>query len=147
MALCRVSHDRYLAVMTDTRWTSAPAGAALPPGITRSRAELQQLRDDALAADSRDPVMVPIAWCSPQGLASALDGITDTTRWLLGEKDRAPISLEPAVYPALPIRGVRTHAEDALHTSKWPDVSEWYAGAVKLTVEWAMGGHERPMDA
>ena len=136
--------------MTDAR-TGAPAGAttqaALPPGITRSRDELRQLRDDALAADPGDPVMVPIAWCSPQGLPSALDGITDTTRWLLGEKERAPISLEPAVYPQLSIRGVRTHAEDVIFTEKGPDVSEWYGGGVKRTLEWAMGGDERPMDA
>ncbi|MDF4254679.1 hypothetical protein [Streptomyces sp. WMMB303] len=127
--------------------STGATGQELPEGVTRSRDEVQTLRDDALASLPLDPVEVRVSWCSPRGLASGLEGIIDTTRWLLGEREAAPISVESHPYPRLPVKSVRLHAQDAVFEHKWPGVSEWYAGGVKRTVEWAMGFStaERPI--
>ena len=64
-------------------------------------------------------------WVSPDGVASALEAIIHTTRWLLGEREWAPISRELYWYPDLPVPLIRTHAEDAIFGYKWTDASEW----------------------
>ena len=109
----------------------------LPERVTRSRAELEQLREDARASQLVDPDEVRMLWVSPDGVASALEAVIDTTRWLLGERDRAPISRELYDYPELPVAAVRTNAEDAIYGYRWTEVGEWYAGGVKRTLEWA----------
>lgn len=141
--------------MAETSWWN-PGGAqplaqpteqqALPPNITRPRAELEKLRDDALAAQLQDPGDARMSWCSPDGVASALEAIVDTTRWVLGERERAPISLEVYDYPDLPVGRIAGHAQDAIFEDRWPGVVEWYAGGVRRTVEWATSpGKERPI--
>ncbi|WP_071330938.1 hypothetical protein [Streptomyces sampsonii] len=126
--------------------TQASATQALPPRVTRSRNELEKLRDDALASQSLEPGDVRMIWVSPDGVASALEAIVHTTRWLLGEREWAPISRELYQYPDLPVPLIRTHAEDAIFGYKWADTSEWYAGGVKRTVEWATSpAEERPI--
>ncbi|WP_431776328.1 hypothetical protein, partial [Streptomyces cucumeris] len=141
--------------MAETSWwnqggpqqppTQPTAAQALPPRVARSRSELEKLRDDALASQSLQPGDVRMIWCSPEGAASALEAIIHTTRWLLGERERAPISRELYAYPDLPVPLIRTHAEDAIFGYKWTETSEWYAGGVKRTVEWATSAaEERP---
>ncbi|WP_329167579.1 hypothetical protein OHB49_45500 (plasmid) [Streptomyces sp. NBC_01717] len=126
--------------------TQTPAAQALPPRVTRSRSELEKLRDDALASQALQPGDVRMIWCSPDGVASALEAIIHTTRWLLGERQWSPISRELYDYPDLPVPLIRTHAEDAIFGYKWTDTSEWYAGGVKRTVEWATAAtEERPI--
>lgn len=126
--------------------TKAPASQPLPPRVERSRGELEKLRDDALASQPLPPGDVRMIWCSPDGVASALEAIVHTTRWLLGEREWAPISRELYSYPDLPVPLIRTHAEDAIFENKWTDVSEWYAGGVKRTTQWAMStAEERPI--
>lgn len=126
--------------------THAPAAPTLPPRVVRSRGELEKLRDDALASQPIEPGDVRMIWVSPEGVASALEAIIHTTRWLLGEREWAPISREMYEYPNLPVPLIRTHAEDAIFGYKWAETSEWYAGGVKRTVEWAMSSDvERPI--
>ncbi|MCX4462431.1 hypothetical protein OOK58_59165 [Streptomyces sp. NBC_01728] len=122
------------------------AAQALPPRVARSRSELEKLRDDARASQPLQPGDVRMIWCSPDGVASALEAIIHTTRWLLGEREWAPISRAMYEYPDLPVPLIRTHAEDAIFGYKWADTSEWYAGGVKRTVEWATStDEERPI--
>jgi hypothetical protein len=146
-----------LTDMAETSWnrggsqppaqpTHAPAATTLPPRVIRSRGELEKLRDDALASQSLQPGDVRMIWCSPDGVASALEAIIHTTRWLLGEREWAPISREMYAYPDLPVPLIRTHAEDAIFGYKWTETSEWYAGGVKRTVVWATSAdEERPI--
>ncbi|MEU5547175.1 hypothetical protein AB0G85_33165 [Streptomyces sioyaensis] len=139
--------------MAETSWwnrgnaqpTQAPA-QDLPASVTRSRGELEKLRDDALASQAREPGDVRMMWCSPDGVASALEAIIHTTRWLLGEREWAPISRTLYDYPDLPVGRIAGHATDAIFEGRWPEVSEWYAGGVKRTVEWATSvDKERPI--
>ncbi|WP_030797527.1 hypothetical protein [Streptomyces griseus] len=126
--------------------TQTPVVQQLPPRVTRSRSELEKLRDDALASQSMQPGDVRMVWVSPDGVASALEAIIHTTRWLLGEREWAPISRELYAYPDLPVPLIRTHAEDAIFGYKWASISEWYAGGVKRTAQWAMSAaEERPI--
>ncbi|MFJ8855208.1 hypothetical protein [Streptomyces sp. NPDC102437] len=127
--------------------TQEPAAQDLPPRVARSRSELEKLRDDALASQSLQPGDVRMIWVSPDGVASALEAIIHTTRWLLGEREWAPISRELYPYPDLPVPLIRTHAVDAIYGYKWTDTSEWYAGGVKRTVDWATaaGTEDRPI--
>lgn len=126
--------------------THAPAAPTLPPRVVRSRSELEKLRDDALASQPLEPGDARMIWVSPDGVASALEAIIHTTRWLLGEREWAPISRELYAYPDLPVALIRTHAEDAIFGYKWADTSEWYAGGVKRTVQWATSAdEERPI--
>ncbi|KAB7833543.1 hypothetical protein [Streptomyces mobaraensis] len=123
-----------------------PAAQALPPGVVRSRRELEQLRDDALASQARQPEDVRMMWCSPDGVASALEAIVHTTRWLLGEREWAPISRDVYDYPDLPVGRLVGHAEAVIFDGRWPEISEWYAGGVRRTAEWALNaGKERPI--
>ncbi|MEV8590894.1 hypothetical protein AB0424_28540 [Streptomyces sp. NPDC051180] len=144
--------------MTDNAWwgkpaaflpaTTPPAAPArdLPDGIVRARQELERLRDDAIASQPvGDPLSVQVVpWCSPDGIPSWLEGVVDTTRWLLGERPYAPISRQVAPYPELPVGQVRLASEDCIFGHKWHDVSEWYAGAVKQTIVWARGAEDEP---
>ncbi|MFE5730244.1 hypothetical protein ACFQ7A_04930 [Streptomyces sp. NPDC056528] len=131
--------------MAETSWnrggpqppTQAPAAQTLPPRVVRTRPELERLRDDALASQPLQPGDVRMLWCSPEGVASALEAVVHTTRWLLGEREWAPISRDLYPYPDLPVARVRLHAEDAIFGYKWHETSEWYAGGVKRTIEWA----------
>lgn len=75
-----------------------------------------------------------------------MEGIIDTTRWLLGERLYAPFSREIATYPDLPVSQAWLDAEDCIFEYRWPDVSEWYAGGVKRTISWARSAEEeRPL--
>jgi hypothetical protein len=126
-----------------------PAPASdLPPRVIRTRQQLEELREDAIASQPiDDPLRVQIyPECSPAGLPSALEGIIDTTRWLLGERLYAPISLEAEPYPDLSLGKVWTAAEDCIFEYAWHDVSEWYAGGVQRTITWARSDEEsRPL--
>jgi hypothetical protein len=163
----RVRAPGYRAVMTDNAWwrnpaafppgwegTKTPVPAAesaapardLPEGIIRTRQELEQLRDDAQARQGGDPLYAGTIWCSPAGVPSALEGVLDTTRWLLGERPYAPFSREVSVYPDLPVSQARLDAEDCIFEYRWHDVSEWYAGGVRRTIDWARAAEEeRPL--
>ncbi|MFD5906536.1 hypothetical protein ACFWHG_34255 [Streptomyces microflavus] len=125
--------------------TQAPVAQQLPPRVTRSRSELEKLRDDALTSQSMQPGDVRMIWVSPDGVASALEAIIHTTRWLLGERERAPITRELHNYPDLPVGRIAGRATDAIFTDD-PEIPEWYAGGVKRTVEWATSpAKERPI--
>lgn len=138
--------------MAETSWNQTagtptgaqPAPAApLPPSQppapltigVRSAAELEQLAEDA-AAPSPHVVM----FCSLDEVA--LEGITATVRWLLGQRSTAPVSRETDEFPrpeqALGREAAR--ADDVIwgrgpHT----DLHEDYAGAVRHTLRWVRG--------
>ncbi|MEV5348947.1 hypothetical protein [Streptomyces achromogenes] len=151
--------------MTENAWWRNPAGSPawegtttpvpatgpapardLPEGVVRTRRELEQLRDDALARQGRHPLEAGAIWCSPDGVPSALEAVIDTTRWLLGERPYAPFTGEVSRYPELAVSQVWLDAEDCIFGHGWPDVSEWYAGGVKRVIDWARSGEEpRPL--
>ncbi|MFD3907824.1 hypothetical protein ACFXOL_11055 [Streptomyces californicus] len=140
--------------MAETSWwnpggTQPPAPSTgpqpLPSSVVRSRAELEKLRDDALAAQPRDPGDARMSWCSPDGVAGALEAIVHTSRWLLGERERAPITRELYDYPDLPVGRIAGRATDAIFEDN-SEIPEWYAGGVRRTVEWATNAaKERPI--
>lgn len=133
----------------ETAAAAAPAPAALPAGIERSRTDLQQLRDEAAALQPRDAIEAPMPWCAPDGVPAALEAIVNTTAWLLGERPLSPIGSERHTYPDLPLGRQQAQAQRIVWGEEASELGEWYAGGVRRTLRWATGraDGERPLSA
>ncbi|MFJ9167303.1 hypothetical protein ACIRN5_23370, partial [Lysinibacillus fusiformis] len=105
------------------------------------------LRDDAQAELEATEESFRLMWLDPRHRGEGLTGILNAVRWLLGERPLAPISNE--VDPANPLPAPRSigsekiDAEDRVmgrgeYRQTW---SEWYAGGVLRTLEWATITH------
>ncbi|MFD8706822.1 hypothetical protein ACFV1W_30180 [Kitasatospora sp. NPDC059648] len=128
-----------------------PVPTGVPEVVVRTRAELEALRADAeqeLAATEETWRMM---WLDPRHRGQALSGILNAVRWLLGEREPAPISSEVDDGPLPATRSIgreRIHAEDRVFGRAWPELPEWYAAGVLRALEWSfIQERDRPISA
>ncbi|KOV09627.1 hypothetical protein ADK60_40370 [Streptomyces sp. XY431] len=135
---------------------TAPPPAPLPTGVPevviRSRAELEQLRDDARAELEAREETYRVMWLDPRHRGEGMSGVLDAVLWLLGERQLAPISAEVLDSPLPATRQIgreQTHAEDRVFGRAWrEECTEWYAGGVLRALEWShISTRDRPIAA
>ncbi|MCQ4045809.1 hypothetical protein ACFOSC_27665 [Streptantibioticus rubrisoli] len=142
--------------MAETRWnqpagnpSTQPTGAQPTPAVppppaqpptaltigVRSAAEVGQLAADAAAASPRVAM-----FCSDDDVA--VEGITATARWLLGQRNTSPISNEVDDFPRTEqaIGRETARADDAIWgRGQFADLHEDYAAGVRETLRWIQG--------
>ncbi|MQS18008.1 hypothetical protein F7Q99_39125 [Streptomyces kaniharaensis] len=133
---------------------SAPPAVPLPTGVPevviRSRAELEQLRDDARQELAATEESFRAMWLDPRHRGEGLTGVLNAVLWLLGERPLAPMSNEVEDSPLPVTRSIgreQIHAEDRVFGRAWREErTEWYAGGVLRTLEWShIQGRDRPI--
>ncbi len=122
---------------------AVPPVTGVPEVVIRSRAELEALRDDAEAELAATEETFRLMWLDPRHKGEGLTGILNAVRWLLGERELAPMSNEVEPENRLPatrsIGREQTSAEDRVMRQgrAFMDLTEWYAGGVLRTLEWS----------
>ncbi|MFG3229910.1 hypothetical protein ACGF07_34695 [Kitasatospora sp. NPDC048194] len=120
--------------------------------VIRSRAELEQLRDDARDELGATEETFRMMWLNPRHRGEGVSGVLNAVLWLLGERQLAPISSELLETPLPATRQIgreQTHAEDRVFGRAWrEECTESYAGAVLRTLEWShIATRDRPIAA